>query len=105
MIEYALIKSGGTTVLPEHLPEAPSVTTSKPERQVPPAIGPPGRRVEEDTILLYVQEHGSIGNSECQELLGVSRRQATYLLERLCQAGKLERQGTRRWTRYVDAIT
>ncbi len=58
-------------------------------------------RTDEDKILAYVREHGSIGNAECRALLGVEMLRAWYLLKRLSDAGSLRRVGTRRWARYV----
>jgi len=91
IIEYALIKSEGETIGPEHLqllalPQTPPQTPSRPG--------------EEEQILGYVRERGSIGNEECRQLLSVDRSRATYLLDKLCEAGQLLREGSRRWTRY-----
>lgn len=49
----------------------------------------------------YVRETGSIGNSEYQELTGVSKRTATRGLDALVELGILERTTERgRTTRY-----
>lgn len=56
---------------------------------------------EEERILEYVREHGSISNAQCRELLGVDANRAWYLLSGLVDAGRLQREGKRRWTRYV----
>lgn len=34
-------------------------------------------------------------------MLGVDRRRATYLLDRLVRDGRLVKKGQRRWTRYT----
>lgn len=56
---------------------------------------------EEDKILAYVREKGSITNGECQALLGVSRSRAHYLIRRLSEAGRLKALGVGRWRKYV----
>jgi hypothetical protein len=55
----------------------------------------------EERILAYVEQHGSINNTECRELLGIkSYKKAGALLHKLRDAGKLRQIGTKRWTRY-----
>jgi hypothetical protein len=55
----------------------------------------------EDRILAYVEQHRSINNAECRELLGIeSYKKAGALLHKLRDAGKLRQIGTKRWTRY-----
>jgi ATP-dependent DNA helicase RecG len=58
------------------------------------------RADEEAAILKYVQEHGSITNSECRDLLAIPASRAVYVLGGLVDDGRLVRQGERRWTRY-----
>jgi len=53
----------------------------------------------EQMVLRYVEEKGSIRNAECQQLCGVSPRQAGYLLSKLVEAGELEKRGRKRGTR------
>jgi len=55
---------------------------------------------KEAQILAYIETHGSINNAECQALLAVDLRHASYLLNKLCQNGLLQRHGQRRWARY-----
>ena len=55
---------------------------------------------DEEKILAYVREHGSINNAECRELLGVYLHRASYLLKRLAAEGKLKREGEHRWAHY-----
>ena len=55
---------------------------------------------DEDRILAYVREKGSIGSSECQALLGVEHKRAWYLLKKLSDRGVLTPQGTGRGRRY-----
>jgi hypothetical protein len=55
----------------------------------------------EERILAYVEQHGSINNAECRELLGIeSYKKVGALLHKLRDAGKLRQIGTKRWTRY-----
>jgi len=56
---------------------------------------------EEDRILAYVKEHGSITNSECRNLLEVNDDRARYLLKKLVTSGALKPVGQGRWRRYV----
>jgi predicted HTH transcriptional regulator len=55
----------------------------------------------EDQVIAYVAAHGSITNGQCRESLHLGYRQASYLLQRMHRHGKLQRQGTGRWTRYT----
>lgn len=57
-------------------------------------------RTDEERILAYVEEQGSISNAECRALLSVNLHHASYILNKLHQYGLLEREGERRWTRY-----
>jgi len=58
---------------------------------------------DEERILAYVKQHGSIRNADCRELLGLGddNEKARYILSKLVKAGKLERVGEKRGTRYV----
>lgn len=58
-------------------------------------------QTDEEKILEYVRQHGSINNSECCDLLNVESSRAWYLLKKLDAHGLLKRQGEKRWTRYV----
>jgi predicted HTH transcriptional regulator len=55
---------------------------------------------DEEKILAYVRERGSINNAECREFLGVDLHRASYLLKRLAAEGELKREGERRWAHY-----
>jgi len=46
-------------------------------------------KTNEEKILAYVREHGSINNTECRGLLGVDSTRAWYLLRKLIKKGKL----------------
>jgi predicted HTH transcriptional regulator len=54
-----------------------------------------------DTVLGYVEKHGSITNRECREILGVSYDHAIKLLGGLASTGLLKRTGSSSSTKYV----
>jgi ATP-dependent DNA helicase RecG len=56
---------------------------------------------EEDKILAYVREKGSITNSACQGLLGVDASRAYYLLRKLSEAGLLKPAGAGKGRKYI----
>lgn len=58
---------------------------------------------DEENILAYVREHGSITNPECRELLGLAddERRARYVLSKMVEQGLIRKVGAKRWTRYV----
>lgn len=56
----------------------------------------------EQMVLGHVRHHGKINRSQVAELCRLTARQATLLLARLVNEGKLVRHGERRWTVYVD---
>ena len=58
-----------------------------------------GRNCEEQ-ILNFVKEHGSISNTECRTLLGVDRRRASYLTDKMVAQGLLVAKGERRGVHY-----
>jgi len=58
---------------------------------------------EEQVIIQQVRQGGSITRQECQELLKVAPRRASYLLRQMCEKDYLQRIGQRRWTRYILA--
>jgi len=57
-------------------------------------------QTDEEKILAYVREHGSIKREECQQLLGITRDQARYLLGKMWRQGLIRREGERKGTRY-----
>jgi len=61
-------------------------------------------QTEEEKILEYVRQHGAINNSECCDLLKVESSRAWYLLKKLESRGILNRQGEKRWTRYILSL-
>ncbi|MGH9834154.1 MAG: ATP-binding protein [Blastocatellia bacterium] len=66
-----------------------------------PEIGAlPLEVTDEEKILAYVRERGSINNTECRDLLQVNLQRASHLLKKMQAQGKLKREGERRWARY-----
>ena len=55
---------------------------------------------EEQRIIAYVKEHGSIKRSEAQKLLEVSDRRAKYVLETMVKARLLRQEGRQKAARY-----
>lgn len=56
---------------------------------------------DEEKVLAYVEQHGSINNAECRRLLNIEDyKKAGALLRKLRDVGKLRQVGTRRWARY-----
>lgn len=55
---------------------------------------------DEEQILAYLEEHGSISNAECRNLLSVDMQRASYLLKKMRRSGLLKRDGERRWASY-----
>jgi transcriptional regulator with GAF, ATPase, and Fis domain len=111
-IERALIESGGGEIGPEHL------FFIRCRGQVTDPVGQPTHvpacesvRVretllpEEQAILNYVKERGSINNTECRELLGVGMQRACYLLRKTHLTGLLHRESNGRWSQYRLPVT
>lgn len=101
IIEGALIKSGGSVIQSEHLhlivPDGIAYTASwqKQSKSTSEQL-----QTDEDLILLYLQQHDSINNAECRDLLNVDLHRASYLLRKMYRSGLLTRQGGHRWTQY-----
>lgn len=58
-------------------------------------------QTDEDKILIYVQQHRSITNTECRALLNVDEARAYYLLKKLCDVKRLYPEGKGKGRRYV----
>ncbi|MBM3240154.1 sigma-54-dependent Fis family transcriptional regulator [Candidatus Poribacteria bacterium] len=116
IIEHALILSGRSELQPEHLRfiEAAKSISAHPTT-IPndlqhiqelvikrSQVQSPKNDLEtdEEKILAYLREHSSISNIECQHLLNVDIRRASYLLNKMYGYGLLVRDGGRRWSRY-----
>ncbi len=108
IIEHALIRSHGPIIELKRLDlmdthdynmATPSTTgaavASAWSMEVTPALA-----ADAEKILAYIQEHGSINNSECRDLLSVDRHRANYILQRMCDLALLIRKGELRWSRY-----
>ena len=107
LVEFALIRSQGGLIRPEHLRfiELSGGGTKEDEQRTEgaschPALDEDQSSGDEERILAYVRERGSISNTECRTLLAVDQHRASYLLKRLHAEGVLEKHGERRWTRY-----
>ena len=74
--------------------------TLKAPRELP---GPTSAESEEDRILAFARENGSIGNTECRTLLGVGHKRAWYLLTKLSDQGMLSARGQGKGRRYFPA--
>jgi|GEM_PF-228999 DNA-binding response OmpR family regulator/signal transduction histidine kinase len=94
LIEYALIKSQGGLIRPEHLRfiELPGGEAEGDEGTGKPALDEDRSLGHEERILAYVRERGNISNTECRTLLAVDLQRASYLLKKM--------HAERRWTRY-----
>ena len=57
-------------------------------------------QADEEKILEYVRQHGSINNAECRDLLHIDLHRASHLLKKMHAHGTLRREGERRWARY-----
>jgi len=129
VIERALLLSGGAIIKPIHLrfidlndfpihtvtlsqsdecpKELQQIKELMIQRAKKPDVeeAPNGQTVrspitDEEKILAYVREHGSISNPECCALLSVDYNRASYLLKKMHRYGLLVRQGENRWSRY-----
>ena len=58
---------------------------------------------DEERILAYIREHGSIKRADCRQLLGVDEIKAKYILRKMRDGGLLLQEGTRRGAHYVLA--
>ena len=67
--------------------------------------GPSVAASQEEQILAYARQHGSIGSSECQKLLSVDYRRAWYLLKKLTDSGRLTPTGKGKGRRYSPTDT
>ena len=116
IIEHALILSGRSEIQPEHLcfieatkpTSAHTVTPQDDLQHIQELVVKRSQirsekansKTDEQRILAYLREHSSISNIECQHLLGVGIRRASYLLNKMYGYGLLVREGRRRWSRY-----
>jgi predicted HTH transcriptional regulator len=59
------------------------------------------KQTDEDKILEYVRQNGSINNTECRDLLKIGLKRASYLLNKMNTLCILDQIGKRRWARYT----
>jgi len=93
MVEAGLVeRANGDYRLPSTLAE---------RLQVPYAEEELSSEEMESRILEYVAREGKITNTECRRLCDLNTYQASRLLSRLAEEGKLEAVGEKRWRYYV----
>ena len=61
----------------------------------------PASPSDEERIITYLREHGSINNAGCRDLLKTDIQRASNLLRKMHRQGVLKREGERRWTYYM----
>ena len=61
----------------------------------------PASRSDEERIITYLREHGSINNAGCRDLLKTDIQRASNLLRKMHRQGVLKREGERRWAYYM----
>ena len=104
-MERALVESGGSPILPEHLHffygSSPSESNLQSITNQNPTPSSVTQETDEACILKHVSEKGSINNTACRALLQVERHRASYLLKKLHGIGNLRCEGSGRWAVYV----
>jgi ATP-dependent DNA helicase RecG len=55
---------------------------------------------QEQMVLKFVAQHGSMKRPDVVRLCQLSDDQATRLLQKMVREGRLQAHGLRRWTRY-----
>ena len=108
LIEFALIKSRGAVIRPEHLrfvelrigDRAANAPADIGSAAATPSVEVAFSQDPEERILAFVRNQSSISNTECRNLLSVDLQRASYLLKKLHADGVLAKHGERRWTRY-----
>lgn len=56
---------------------------------------------DEERIIAYLREHGSINNAGCRDLLNTDIQRVSNLLRKMHRQGVLKREGERRWACYT----
>jgi DNA-binding NtrC family response regulator len=102
LIERALIESGGDEIAPEHLHFVFPGGGARASAEVlkVAASATQNAAADEQRIIGFVRERGSINNTQCRELLGVGIHRAWYLLRKLQRSGALSQDSSRRWAQY-----
>ena len=113
IIEGALIRCDESVIRTEHLRFIEINHTTPQTRPTTPTtellMSTPGpthspRQTDEEKILAYVAQHGSINNAQCRELLGLGKEaihRVSRSLIKMCHRGLLKREGESRGTRYT----
>jgi len=105
LIERALIESGGSAIGAEHLHFTRSSCGGTSHTVADGNTHNDASRIREDSdesrILAYLEQHTSINNAECRELLGAGLHRACYLLRKLHRNGLITRQHSRRSAQYT----
>jgi DNA-binding NtrC family response regulator len=96
LIEHALIRSDGAPIEPEHLYFVELLEDSSFQLSADQSK----TDYDQQKILSYIGEHGSINNAQCRQLLESDINRASYLLRKMCQEKVLVREGKRRWAVY-----
>jgi len=96
IMERALIESGGAEI------ELPHLRLVDPGHEKSRLLGMPAPETptDEERILAYVREHGTINNVRCRQLLGAGMHRAWYLLNKMHTGGKLTQEKGKRWAQY-----
>jgi len=127
LIEHALISSNSALIQPQHfhfIEVAPTTSTQPTPSQAVETISLPSETSpnlqnretsapaelamspqalpvsNEEKIMAYVREHGSINNTLCRHLLNLNYHRASYILKNMNRKGLLVREGERRWSYY-----
>lgn len=100
MIECALIKNRGSTIKTEHLQFIDADNIASTHVTIIPQTEE-RTLTDEEKILAFTRQHGSINNTECRYLLSIDRHRASYLLGKMYNRGFLTRKNSRRWTKYI----
>ncbi len=104
IIEHALILSRNGVIGQEHLSlldahESPT-RAGQSFASAEQLVLERAQTADDEGILAYIRSHGSITNSQCRELLGVDKRRATHLLQKMLKYGLLVQEGKQRWSQY-----
>jgi hypothetical protein len=93
----ALLPAGVEALIEQQSAKRWTYYTLKVPRDLPSPLAPES---DEEKILARAREKGSINNADCQQLLGVDVKRASYLLKKLSDQGQLKPRGKGRWRSY-----
>lgn len=109
ILESALIESGGKDIHPEHLsfyrgqPPRPGATSTPDATAISADASPRHCGPDELKVLHYLEDHESITNVECRQLLNVGLQRASYLLKKLNRVGLVTKTNTTKSAQYRHA--